>query len=473
MKFQTLLCKGLRLAFVLVALGTGMSVSAAESAPPPNFVIIFTDDQGYGDLGVYGHPTIRTPHLDRMASNGLKFTDFYVTSAVCTPSRAGLLTGRLPIRSGMAGTDSDRVLYPDSTGGLPPSEITIARALKARGYATACIGKWHLGHLPQYLPTSHGFDRFFGIPYSNDMNIVRGRPRHVSGMDSEADYRWWEVPLMEGEEEIENPVNQHTLTQRLTEASLDFIRAHRDEPFFLYFAHPMPHVPLFASEEFHGKSARGRYGDTIEEIDHSVGQVLALLKELGLDKNTLVLFTSDNGPWLRKEIAGGSAGLLRDGKGGTWEGGFRVPAIAQWPGTIAPGRVSGDIVSTLDLFPTLVTMAGGDLPEDRLLDGADVGDLLRGTAAATRSTIHYYKESELYAIRKGPYKAHFKTFYGYSGVEPERHDPPLLFHLGKDPGEHFNIAAEHPEVVAAMLEEAERHLATVEPVENQIHRSGR
>lgn len=476
MKFLNVRSGGLKKCYlVLAAISMLIGFIDAETTgkSSPNFIVIFTDDLGYGDLGVYGHPSIRTPHLDQMAANGLKFTDFYVTAAVCTPSRAGLLTGRLPIRNGMAGTDTDRVLYPDSTGGLPPSEITIARGLKDLGYVTACFGKWHLGHLPPFLPMAHGFDYYYGIPYSNDMTNIPGRPRHITGMDPDGDYRWWDVPLMEGEEIIERPVNQHTLGQRLFDKSLEFIRDHKDQPFFLYLPHPMPHVPLFASEAFHGKSARGRYGDTIEEIDHGVGQILALLRELQLEDQTLVLFTSDNGPWLRKEIAGGSAGLLRDGKGSTWEGGYRVPAIAQWPGVIEPGSVAGDIVSTLDLLPTFLRLAGGEAPTDRIIDGVDISPLLKGKKPSSREVIYYYKESELFALRMGHYKAHFKTFYGYSGVAPERHDPPLLFHLGQDPGENFNIAADHPEVIAKILKAAESHIGTIEPVENQIHRGPR
>ncbi|MGB9625015.1 MAG: sulfatase family protein, partial [Phycisphaerae bacterium] len=271
-----------------------MTAQAAER--PPNLVILFADDLGYGDLCCYGHPSIRTPNLDRMASEGLRFTDFYSAAPVCTPSRAALLTGRLPIRSGMVGT-TRHVLFPDSKGGLPASEITIAEALKTKGYATACVGKWHLGHLPQYLPTRNGFDSYYGIPYSNDM-----KPS----------------PILRNEEVIEEPAVQETLTPRYTDEAIKFIRREKDKPFFLYLAYNFPHVPLHVSDRFKDKSLRGLYGDVVEEIDWSVGEVLRTLRELGLAEKTLVVFSSDNGPWLIKNQHGGSAGLLRDGKGSTW-----------------------------------------------------------------------------------------------------------------------------------------------------------
>ncbi len=270
--------------------------AAAERADRPNVVIVFCDDLGYGDLGCYGHPTIRTPNLDRMAQEGQKWTNFYAAASVCTPSRAALLTGRLPIRNGMA-SDRRRVLFPDSAGGLPPDEVTIAEALKPLGYATACVGKWHLGHLPQYLPTRQGFDSYFGIPYSNDMDRVADSPKGREAFwDPKIEY--WNVPLMRDERIVERPADQNTITKRYAEESVAFLRKNRDRPFFLYLAHSMPHVPLFTSDEFRGTSLRGLYGDVIEEIDWSVGRVLDTLRELKLDRKTLVVFTSDNGPWL-------------------------------------------------------------------------------------------------------------------------------------------------------------------------------
>ncbi|MBW3629327.1 MAG: sulfatase [Gemmatimonadetes bacterium] len=377
----------------------------------PNVVVIFADDLGYGDLGAYGHPTIRTPRLDRMAAEGLKLTQFYTAESVCTPSRAALLTGRLPVRSGMAG-DRLRVLFPNSLGGLPQSEITLPEALKERGYATAAIGKWHLGHLPEYLPTRHGFDQYFGIPYSNDMESKqRGDPP---------------LPLMRGEQVVEQPADQTTLTRRYTEEAIGFMRANRARPFFLYLPHTFPHVPLFASDEFRGRSPRGLYGDVVEEMDWSVGRILDALRDLGIAERTLVVFTSDNGPWLTRGLQGGSAGLLREGKGSTWEGGMRVPAIAWWPGTIAAGRVSESLASTMDLFPTALAMAGGAPPRDRVMDGVSLLPLLRGERQPPRDPVFFYRGTRLFAVRKGPWKAHLITQSAYGTDAPVVHDTPGL-----------------------------------------------
>jgi len=278
---------------------TPSHLTSEKSLRKPNIVIIFADDMGYGDMGCLGHPTIATPNLDKMAAEGIKLTQFYSAASVCTPSRAALLTGRLPIRSGMC-SSKRRVLFPNSAGGLPKSEITIAMALKSAGYATACIGKWHLGHLQQFLPNQRGFDYYYGIPYSNDM-----RP----------------TPLIENNKTIEEPANQKTLTRRYTQKAVQFIQKNKSKPFFLYFPHTFPHIPLFASAAFKDKSMRGLYGDVIEELDWSVGVILDTLRKNHLAENTLVIFTSDNGPWLPKKLNGGSAGLLRGGKGSTWEGG--------------------------------------------------------------------------------------------------------------------------------------------------------
>jgi len=275
-----------------VVISTNLS-HAADT--PPNIVIIFADDLGYGDLGCYGHPTIKTPHLDRMANEGIRFTQFYVAASVCTPSRAGLMTGRYPIRSGMC-SDKRRVLFPNSGGGLPESEVTLAEALKGQGYATACIGKWHLGHLPQFLPTSHGFDTYFGIPYSNDMARVADAPKgRNSFWDPKVEY--WNVPLMKDQTIIEQPADQTTITKRYGQQAVNFIKQNKNNPFFVYLPHNLPHVPLFRSKQFAGHSERGLYGDVIEEIDHTVGEILNTLRELDLDENTFVFFTSDNGPW--------------------------------------------------------------------------------------------------------------------------------------------------------------------------------
>ncbi len=444
---------------------TGCATPDADNVGPerpPNFVIIFVDDVGYGDLGSYGHPTIRTPNLDRMAAEGQRWTSFYAQASVCSPSRAALLTGRLHLRSGMYG--ANRVLFPDSQSGLPDSEIVIAEALKEIGYATAIIGKWHLGHLPRYLPTNHGFDYWFGLPYSNDMDstvVPGGGAGRAALFDPKIEY--YNVPLYRNDEEIERPADQNTLTRRYTEEATRFIRDHRDEPFFLYIPHSMAHVPLFASDEFRGTSPAGIYGDVIEEIDGSVGRVLDTLREEGLTENTLVVFTSDNGPWLAFETHGGSAGPFRHGKGTTFEGGMRVPGIFWWPGTIVP-EVRQDIGSAMDLFTTVLTLAGAEVPQDRVIDGLDLSPALLGTGPGPRNLMFYYRVDKLYAIRKGPYKAHFITQGAYGqGPERTQHDPPLLFHLGEDPGERFDIAAQHPEVVEDLLREAEAHRRRLEP----------
>ncbi len=429
----------------------------------PNFVVIFCDDLGYGDLGCFGHPTVRTPHLDRMATEGQKWTNFYVGASVCTPSRAALLTGRLPIRSGMC-SSVRRVLFPDSAGGLPQSEITIARALKPQGYATACVGKWHLGHLPQYLPTRHGFDSYFGIPYSNDMDRVAGEGRQAF-WDPKIEY--WNVPLMRDEEIIERPADQNTITKRYADEAVRFIEAKKDEPFFLYLAHNLPHVPLFTSDEFRDTSRRGLYGDVVEEIDAGVGRILETLRKHNLDENTFVVFTSDNGPWLPFNEHGGSAGLLREGKGCTYEGGMRVPTVCWWPGRIKPGIVL-DMGATMDLYTTILKLAGAEAPSDRVVDGLDLQPALFGTGPSPRNTMFYYRGTELYAVRKGPYKAHFVTRSAYGSDKPVKHDPPVLYHLEHDPSEKYDVAQNHADVIADILKEVERHRATLIPVEDQL-----
>ncbi|HKB00770.1 MAG TPA: sulfatase [Gemmataceae bacterium] len=443
-----------------------LAVSSAVGADrPPNVLIILADDLGYGDLGCYGHPTIRTPNLDRMAAEGLRFTDFYVAECVCTPSRAALLTGRLPIRSGMC-SDRRRVLFPDSAGGLPDDEVTLAEALKARGYATGVFGKWHLGCRPAHSPLNHGFDTFLGLPYSNDMDRVPTAPKgRAALLDPKSEY--WNVPLVRDDKEVERPAHQPTLTRRYTEEAVKFIKANKDKPFFVYLPHTFPHVPLFASDGFLGKSARGLYGDAVEELDWGVGQILETLKTEKLSDNTLVFFTSDNGPWLTQLEQGGSAGLLRDGKGSTWEGGMRVPGIAWWPGKIKPG-VCRDMASSLDLFPTAVRLAGGELPKDRELDGVDLAPLLFGTGPGNRDTMFYYRGTKLFAVRKGAFKAHFITQPAYGKGDPVAHDPPELYQLLHDPSERFNVAARHPGEIKEIAAAVERHRANLVPGKPQL-----
>lgn len=460
--------------------------AAPQAAPhspkndPPNIIVIFADDLGYGDLGVFGHPTIHTPHLDRMAFEGQKWTNFYVAAPVCTPSRAGLLTGRLPIRSGMS-SDRRRVLFPDSKGGLPQSEITIARALKGNGYRTAAIGKWHLGHSSPHLPTDHGFDSYFGIPYSNDMDKVE-KTDHFTLADQER-YQAYNVPLLRDKEIIERPTDQRTITRRYTEEAVNKINEFGEDPFFIYLAHNLPHIPLFRSAEFREQSLAGIYGDVIEEIDWSVGQILEALKEAGVAENTLVVFTSDNGPWHTFRTHGGTAGLLRGAKGGTFEGGMREPTVFWWPAGIKPGVVR-DMATTMDLLPTFCALSGTELPDDRVYDGYDLSPLLRGTGKSGRETVFYYRGQQVYAVRKGDYKAHFITQLEYGNptahpvtrpevtVEntPTVLDTPLLYNVNVDPGERFNIADAHPEIIAEIRAVMEAHKAGVVPVENQLEK---
>ncbi|MEJ7694467.1 sulfatase [Daejeonella sp.] len=434
---------------------TLIALYGSVNAQPPNIIVILADDLGYGDLGCYGHPTIKTPNLDRMAAEGIRFTQFYVGASICTPSRAAFLTGRLAIRSGMAGSDSSgNALYPKSTGGLPASEITVAEALKTKNYTTALVGKWHLGHLPQFLPINHGFDLFYGLPYSNDMVA----PAYKNAPP---------LPFMENGKIIESNPDQRLLTKRYTAKAIDFIKANKSKPFFLYYANNFPHVPLHASETFLNKSDRGLFGDAVEELDWSVGEILKNLKLLGLDKNTLVIFTSDNGPWLRERENGGSAGMLFEGKGSTYEGGFRVPAIARWSGKIKPNQTSSAIATTMDLYPTFLKLAGVAFPGDRVIDGKDLYPLLMGQTG-TQDEVYYYNRDKLYAIRKGSYKAHFITKASYSKELPEIHNIPLLFDIEHDPSEKFEIGKAHPEVISRMIKIKDKHKAGIVPAFSQL-----
>lgn len=442
--------------------------SAAQEAAPPNIVIIFADDLGYGDLGAFGAPSIRTPRLDAMAAEGQKWTSFYV-QPVCSPSRAALLTGRLPIRNGMFGTPggaAPKVFRDNAAAGLPLEELTIAEVLKSRGYATGMVGKWHLGQRPEFLPMRQGFDSWFGLPFSHDMRMTVPRDK---GLQTAAYYEpkpeYWDVPLMRNNDVIERPVDHRTLTKRYTEEAVRFITANSTRPFLLYLAHSLPHIPLARSEAFVGRSAGGMYGDAVEEIDWSTGQVIDALRKAGVDRRTLVVFTSDNGPWLPFRTHGGSSGPLKEGKGTTWEGGVRAPAIFWWPGTVRPGAIT-DIGSGLDLIVTAAALAGATLPRDRVLDGVDLSAVLRGSGPGPRDTLFYYWDSELRAIRKDNYKAHFITSGAYGVGEPRTvHTPPLLFDLAQDPGERFNVAAAHPDIVADLTRDADAHRRTVVPTE--------
>ncbi|MBU2997987.1 sulfatase [Cellulophaga baltica] len=424
---------------IITILGFNIGVFAQDN---PNIIIIFTDDQGYQDVGVFGSPLISTPNLDNMAKEGIKFTDFYAASSVCSPSRAALLTGAYPPRVGVP-----KVLWPNLPGGLSNEETTIANMLKTKNYVTACIGKWHLGDQQQYLPTSQGFDRYYGIPFSNDMSVNPNAKisqkivfREDMTLDSLKEKKWrgGKVPLMNQDEIVEYPVNQSNITKRYTEQAINFITKNKNENFFLYLAHSMPHVPLYASENFKGKSKRGLYGDAVEEIDWSVGEILNTLKQQGLDENTLIIFTSDNGPWTSKGEQGGSALPLRGQKHETFEGGFRVPMIAQWKGKIAPSTVTDEVASTIDILPTLAYLTSADLPKEKI-DGKNIWPLLSGKSNKkspyNKGGFYYYLDSRLEAVRKGDWKLRI--------VE----DNVALYNLKNDISEQHNLASEHPKIV--------------------------
>mgnify|MGYP001418051141 CR=1 FL=1 len=434
---------------------------AAVAAPssnvrPPNIVIIFTDDQGYQDVGVFGSPDIRTPHLDRMAAEGVRFSSFHVAQAVCSASRAALLTGCYPNRVGIHGA-----LDHTAKHGLHPEEVTIAEVVKPLGYRTAAIGKWHLGHHPAFLPTRQGFDEFFGLPYSNDM-----WPHHP-----ESKNYYPPLPLYENETVIDTVEDQQLLTTWYTERAVDFIERSKDAPFFLYLAHSMPHVPLYVSDRFKGKSDRGLYGDVIMEIDWSVGQVLEALNKHGLDEHTLVIFASDNGPWLSYSGHSGEALPLREGKGTSWEGGIRVPCIMHWPGKLPAGKVQAQPAMTIDLLPTIARLTGGKLP-DRPIDGLDIWPLMRVAEQAVsphEAYFIYYNRNELQAVLMGDWKLYLPHAYrtirpgqGYrdDGIpikyEMTKIVAPELYDLGRDLGETTDVADSHPEVVAKMLRLAQR-----------------
>jgi arylsulfatase A-like enzyme len=447
-------------------------VSKGNAAEKPNFVVIFCDDLGYGDIGAFGNPSIRTPNLDQMAAEGQRWTNFYVGASVCTPSRAALLTGRLPVRNGMMSARR-RVLFPDSTGGLPKSEVTIAEALKTEGYATAAVGKWHLGHLKQHLPTNHGFDSYWGIPYSNDMDAKKGFPGYRTKGQEDPNYvapiEQFQVPIIHNTTVVERPANQHTITQRYTDKAIEFIKSNRSKPFFVYLAHNLPHIPLYAGKKHLGKSRRGIYGDVIEEIDSGAGQIIQTIKDLGIEKNTLVVFTSDNGPWLPFHTHGGSAGLLREGKGSTFEGGMREPTIFWWPGKVVPG-VQMEMGTTMDLLPTFCALSGSQTPTDRTLDGYDISPLLLGeTTKGKRDNVFYWRSEELYALREGPWKLHFIT-EGCYGIGPKKevHENPELYNLEHDPSEKHNVAAVHPDIVARLIATANQHREGIEKMEDQL-----
>jgi len=428
----------------------GAAQPAHTTAPLPNFVIVYADDLGYADIGCFGAVGIRTPHLDRMAQDGRRFTSFCVAQGVCSASRTALLTGCYPNRVGILGA-----LGPQSRIGISREERTIAQVLKQRGYHTAIFGKWHLGHHPRFLPTHHGFDEYFGLPYSNDMGPHRGQsPRGPRANPP--------LPLIEGDRVVEKNPDISQLTTRYTERAVKFIAAHHNEPFFLYVPHTMPHVPLGVSSKFRGKSGRGLYGDVIEEIDWSVGQILAALDRHGLNERTLVVFASDNGPWLSYGDHAGSAGPLREGKGTTWEGGVREPCVMRWTGKIPAGTTCTELTATIDILPTFAALAGANVSSERIIDGKDIRPLIFGQAGAKcpHEAYYYYWGHTLEAIRSGPWKLHFPHQYrslqgkGGTGGRPapyvERTTSLALYDLGNDVGETKDVSAEHQDIVARL-----------------------
>lgn len=430
------------LAATLAALTPGCIENAEK---PVNFVLIYLDDMGYGDLSLTGATGYKTPNLDRMASEGILFTHFYSPQAVCSASRVGLLTGCYPNRVGFSGALDHTARY-----GINPEEETIAEVLKKKNYTTAAYGKWHLGHVPEFLPLRHGFDEYFGIPYSNDM-----WPNHPTNKDY-----YPPLPLIEDEETIETNPDQSQFTTQFTERTIDFISRNRNNPFFVYLAHPMPHVPLFVSDKFAGKSEQGLYGDVMMELDWSVGEIIKTLDKLGLSENTLVIFTSDNGPWLNYGNHAGSTGGLREGKGTTFEGGQRVPCLMRWKGTIPGGIVSNSLSSGIDVLPTIAEIAGAALPEQKI-DGVSLLPVLKGEPGANpRETfLYYYRRNNLEAVRHGNWKLIFPhPGRTYSGFEPGMDGMPGravenfaheggLYDLRRDPGEQYNLIEFYPEIV--------------------------
>lgn len=419
----------------------------------PNFIVILCDDLGYADIGPFGAVGYETPHLDRMAREGMKFTDFYVGRSFCTPSRAALLTGCIPTRVGIGGN-----FGPHSKAGLNPHEMTIAEVLKARGYATACFGKWHLGHLPKFLPPNQGFDEYFGIPYSNDMWPFHPNVRHLP-MEQRLQ-RWPHLPLYEGTRIINPQVSaedQVHFTTQFAERAVQFIQAHREEPFFIYLANPQPHVPLFVSEKYQGTSQRGVFGDVIREIDWGVGQIVDALRQHGIDEQTCIVFTSDNGPWLLYGDHAGSAKPLREGKGTNFEGGFRVSCLMRWTGRIPPGQTCREVAGAIDLLPTFARLAGAPLPPYKI-DGKDIAPLMFAAPDARSPHevfYHYDGGNRLAALRSGKWKLMFAQPFnspipgsgGIPGTSRRRHIELSLFDLENDIGETTNLADEHPEVV--------------------------
>ncbi len=433
------------------------TATTEEIPQKPNIVVVFTDDQGYRDVGVYGAPDFETPHLDQMAAEGIRFTDFYVSQGVCSASRSSLLTGCYANRVSIHGA-----LMPPAQVGLHPDETTLAEICKSQGYATAMYGKWHLGHRPGLFPTDQGFDQYYGLPYSNDM-----WPKHPNNEN----FDFPRLPVYQNDSIVGYlDEDQNRLTTEYAERAVQFIEENKDQPFFLYMAHSMPHVPLYVSDKFRGKSENGLYGDVIMEIDWSVGQILETLEKHGLDENTLVIFTSDNGPWLSYGTHSGSALPLREGKGTALEGGVRVPCIMRWPGHIPAGAVQEKPAMTIDILPTVAKLIDADLPEKKI-DGKNIWPLMANEPGAENpheAYYFYYKRNELHGMRMGKWKLYFPHEYrSIEGREGRSDGMPIpynnhmkmgleLYDLENDISETSNVAEQHPEVVAKMQKVADQ-----------------
>ena len=422
-------------------------LSATSLARPPNVVVIFIDDMGYGDIGPFGATKQRTPHLDRMAKEGMKLTSFYA-SPVCSVSRAQMMTGCYGARVSVPG-----VYFPGQSVGLNPAEVTVAEILKEKGYATQMVGKWHLGDQPEFLPTRQGFDHYYGIPYSNDM------------LKKSAETKVPVVPVLRDEKvaELMDGEGQRRIVELYTKEAVDFIGRNKDKPFYLYYAHNAVHTPIYPGAAFAGKSSNGRFGDWVEEVDWSVGRVLDALRSQGLDKDTLVIFTSDNGPWLTKGTDGGSAGPLRGGKGSTWEGGVRVPTLAWWPGHVPAGSVNDAVAATIDLLPTFVSLAGGTVPATPVIDGRDITPILLGQSKESAREAHYYFAGyNLQAVRQGRWKLALAPQSEGMGKQAAKTAPGLrLYDLDTEIGEQTDVAAQHPEVVAKLKALADKMAAEI------------
>jgi len=458
MRASLLLTTSHRICLLVIAVSISEVVVAADRLP--NFVIIFMDDMGYADIGPFGAEGYETPHLNQMAEEGRIFTDFYVTQAVCSASRAGLITGCYNVRVGIRGA-----LGPKAQVGLHEDEVTIAEICKQKDYATACYGKWHLGHHHKFLPMQHGFDDYFGLPYSNDMWPYHPNVRHLP-MEQRLK-RWPHLPLIDGNEVVNaevTPKDQEQLTTQYTERAISFIEDHKDEPFLVYLPHSMVHVPLYVSDKFRGKSNRGLFGDVMMEVDWSVGQILDTLRKHRLDEDTLVIFTSDNGPWLSYGDHCGSAGPLREGKGTMFDGGCRESCVMWWPGTIPAGSRCSEPAMTIDILPTIAELIGANLPE-HTIDGQNIWPLISGKENATspHDAYYFYYGNQLQAIRSGRWKLHFPHQYrtmagrpGGTGGTPTKYSQATigreLFDLETDIGEKTNVADQHPDVVTRLSE---------------------